>query len=103
MPAHHPPEELRDTIPRLYHLTSLAVVLAAVAEGAPFDHIRVRVGEEARAQARRAASWAPPVDDGYLHWSTTKDALAECMKLGLVDRVALPSKRGQVDAHRERT
>src|SRR6266550_1913276 len=93
----------RDTIPRMYHLTYLPVVLAAVAEGATLDGIRSLVWEEARAMSRRVGPVAPQPDDGYVHWSTTKDALGECMKLGLIEKAVVPSKRVQVDAHRGRT
>jgi len=87
----------------MYHLTYLPVVLAAVAEGATLDGIRSLVWEEARAMSRRVGPVAPQPDDGYVHWSTTKDALGECMKLGLIEKAVVPSKRVQVDAHRGRT
>lgn len=103
MSTESPLPELRDTIPRMYHLTYLPVVLVAIAGGLNFDTIRRRVWEEARAMSRRAGPVAPQIDDGYVHWSTTKDALGECMKLSLVERASLPSKRAQADAHRERT
>src|SRR6266550_3717443 len=103
MPSVQAANEPRDAIPRMYHLTYLPVVLEAVSEGASFDAIRRRVAEEARAMSRRVGLVARQPDDGYVHWSTTKDVLGECMKLGLIEKAVVPSKRVQVDAHRGRT
>lgn len=102
MPLAPTSSDVRDTIPRMYHLTYLPLVLEAVSDGASFDVVRKKVAEEARAMSRRLGPVARVPDDGYVHWTTTKDALGESMKLGLLERSPVPSKRAQVDAHRGR-
>lgn len=97
-------EAVRDTIPRIVHLPYLHAVLAGIRDGASFNRLRVIVWDSSRTVGRvaREGGDAQPLDDGTTHWSTTKDAIGECMKLGLVVRDPIPSKRALVAAHRER-
>ncbi|MGH8542344.1 MAG: hypothetical protein ACREX3_01580 [Gammaproteobacteria bacterium] len=92
----------RDTVPRVQHVPYFQTLLDGVGEEQSFDELRMSLRQAAVDLTRRAGGRvaASRVGDAYTAWSTTADALGELMRLGLVERKPLPSKRDNVDAHR---
>lgn len=87
-----------DTIPKLDQVSYLFDTLGLINEQSSFDAIRkelIRLLPEARRERVRAPD--------AMFWSNVRDALRELMRLGLVEKAALPSRTGQLDAHRNRT
>lgn len=85
-----------DTIPKLDQISYLFDSLGLVNEQLTFDEIRkelIRLLPEARREVVRAPE--------KMFWSNVRDALRELMRLGLVDKAALPSRTSQLDAHRD--
>lgn len=86
-----------DTIPKLDQVSYLFDTLGLISEQVSFDGIRKSLiwmlPEERRERA--AAS-------DTMFWSNVRDSLRELMKLGLVEKAALPSRTNQLDAHRGR-
>jgi hypothetical protein len=95
--------ELRDSIPRVQHIIYFQEVLQGISEGASFDALRSRLRLAAAELARRLEGrlTASRVEDAYTLWNPTVDAIAEMMRLGLVERQPLPSKRAKVDDYRD--
>ena len=86
-----------DTIPKLDQVSYLFDTLGLIHEQFSFDAIRqelIRMLPEGRRQRSRACE--------SMFWSNVRDALRELMRLGLVEKAALPSRMGQLDAHRNR-
>ncbi|MER9168526.1 hypothetical protein NKI12_14295 [Mesorhizobium australicum] len=86
-----------DTIPKLDQVNYLFETLGLISEQASFDDIRqelIRMLPEARRERARARD--------AMFWSNVRDSLRELMKLGLVEKAALPSRTNQLDAHRSR-
>lgn len=87
-----------DTIPKLDQISYLFDTLGLISEQLSFDSIRkelIRLLPEARKERARAPE--------AMFWSNVRDALRELMRLGLVEKAALPSRTDQLDAHRNRT
>jgi len=87
-----------DTIPKLDQVTYLFDTLGLISEQLSFEAIRkelIRLLPE----ERRERAGAPEA----MFWSNVRDALRELMRLGLVERASLPSRTGQLNAHRDRT
>jgi hypothetical protein len=93
----------KDTIPRVQHVFYFQAALEGVADGLTFDGVRARVRTVSNEMSRRPGSTSSRVADAYTLWSPTADAISELMRLGLVERRSLPSKRLHVDAHRDTT
>lgn len=87
-----------DTVPKLDQVSYLFDSLGFVSEQLTFDETRKEL-IRLRPEARRESVRAPET----MFWSNVRDALRELMRLGLVERAALPSRAGQLDAHRNRT
>jgi hypothetical protein len=86
-----------DTIPKLDQISYLFDTLGLISEQS-FDSIRkelIRLLPDARRERVRAPE--------AMFWSNVRDALRELMRLGLVEKAALPSRADQLDAHRNRT
>lgn len=87
-----------DTIPKLDQVTYLFDTLGLISEQLSFEEIRkelIRLLPEERRERARAPE--------AMFWSNVRDALRELMRLGLVERAPLPSRAGQLNAHRDRT
>lgn len=87
-----------DTIPKLDQVSYLFETLGLISEQVSFDGIRkylIRMLPEERRERARAPE--------AMFWSNVRDSLRELMKLGLVVKAALPSRTGQLDAHRGRS
>jgi hypothetical protein len=87
-----------DTIPKLDQVTYLFDTLGLISEQSSFDAIRkelIRLLPEARRERAKSPE--------AMFWSNVRDALRELMRLGLVEKAALPSRADQLDAHRSRT
>lgn len=87
-----------DTIPKLDQISYLFDSLGFIGEQLSFDAIRkelIRLRPETRRELVRATE--------TMFWSNVRDALRELMRLGLVEKAALPSRAGQLDVHRNRT
>jgi hypothetical protein len=93
----------KDTIPRVQHVLYFQAALKGIAEGLTFDGVRARIRVVSNEVSRRPGSTSSRVADAYTLWSPTADAISELMRLGLVERRSLPSKRLHVDAHRDTT
>lgn len=96
---------VRDTIPRVIHVPYFQETLDGIAAGESFDGLRLRLRQLSNELSRRAGNSpaSSRVADEFTLWSPTTDSIAELMRLGLVERHPLPSKRVHVDAHRETT
>lgn len=87
-----------DTIPKLDQVSYLFDTLGLIRDQFTFDAIRkelIRFLPEGRRERARAPE--------AMFWSNVRDALRELMRLGLIERASLPSRAGQLDAHRSRT
>jgi len=95
----------RDSIPRVQHISYFQAALEGIAEGLTFDVLRGCVRQVSNELSRRIGGGitASRLEDAYTLWSPTTDAIGELMKLDLVERRPLPSKRISVDAHRDTT
>jgi len=95
----------RDTIPRVTHVSYFYSVLEGIATGQCFDELRLRLRQLGNELSRRSGGNASTarIADSYTFWSPTADSISELMRLGLVERRPLPSKRVNVDAHRDAT
>lgn len=93
----------KDTIPRVQHVLYFQAALEGIAEGLTFDEVRARVRKVSNEVSRRPSGTSSRVADAYTLWSPTADAISELMRLGLVERRSLPSKRLHVDSHRDTT
>lgn len=93
---------VRDTIPRVQHLPYLQVLLDGIASGRTFDQLRADLRAAAATLSRRAGGQvaASRVSDAYAAWSVVADSLGELIRLGLLERRPVPSKRDSVDLHR---
>lgn len=93
----------RDTIPRVTHVSYFYSAIQGIATGLRFDDLRVRLRQLGNELSRRSGGTASTarISDSYTFWSPTADAIYELMRLGLVERRPLPSKRINVDAHRD--
>ena len=88
-----------DTVPKLDQVSYLFDTLGFVDDQRTFEGIRkglIDLRPESRIPLR-SRSAAPPF------WSNVRDALRELMRLGLVERSALPSRKSQLEAHSRRT
>jgi hypothetical protein len=96
---------VRDTIPRVIHVAYFQETLTGIVAGETFDGLRHRLRQVSNELSRRAGNSpaSSRVADEFTLWSPTADAVGELMRLGLVERQPLPSKRVHVDAHRETT
>ena len=76
-----------------------------IAAGLTFDGLRGRLREVSVDSARRFQGrvTSSRISDSHTFWSPTADSVEEVMRLGFVERRALPSKRANVDAHRDAT
>jgi hypothetical protein len=86
-----------DTIPKLDQVSYLFETLGLISEQVSFEGIRkhlIRMLPEGRRERARALE--------AMFWSNVRDSLRELMKLGLVEKTALPSRTNQLDAHRSR-
>jgi hypothetical protein len=86
-----------DTIPKLDQVSYLFETLGLIREQVSFDGIRKYL-IQMLPEARRGRATAPEA----MFWSNVRDSLRELMKLGLVEKAALPSTTNQLDAHRSR-
>jgi hypothetical protein len=92
------PDNSTDTIPKLDDVSYLFETLALIPEQVSFDGIRKHlIGMLPEVRRERATA------SKEMFWSNVRDSLRELMKLGLVERAALPSRTNQLDAHRGRT
>jgi hypothetical protein len=93
----------KDSIPRVQHIRYFQVILEGIADGHPFDRLRdlLRNASVEMALREEARAVGPRVDDGYTLWNPTAKAIGEMMRLGLVTPQPLPSKRSNVDSHRD--
>lgn len=87
-----------DTIPKLDQISYLFDSLGLIKEHLSFDAIRKEL-IDLLPEARRDLAKAPE----NMFWSNVRDALRELMRLGMVEKTALPSRKGQLDAHRNNT
>lgn len=94
-----------DTIPRVQHIPYFQAALNGIAAGLTFDGLRGRLREVSVDLARRFQGrvTSSRISDSHTFWSPTADSVEEVMRLGFVERRALPSKRANVDAHRDAT
>lgn len=94
---------VKDTIPRVTHVSYFHSVMQGIAGGLTFDELRLRVRQVSSELNRRTGGSATTarIADAYTLWSPTADAISELMRLGLVERRPVPAKRTNVDAHRE--
>jgi hypothetical protein len=86
-----------DTIPKLDQINYLFDALGLVRDQFTFDGIRkelIRMRPENDRTRNRVSQ--------NTFWSNARDVLRELMRLGLVNRTALPSRPVQLDAHRAR-
>ena len=91
------PRVKTDTIPKLDQISYLFDSLGFVSEQLSFDQIRKEL-IHLRPEARREIVKAPE----KMFWSNVRDSLRELMRLGLIEKAALPSRTSQLDAHRTR-
>src|SRR5438270_11992954 len=95
----------KDTIPRLQHLVPhMRDQLLRMRQPATFEQLRQRYISTvdqlvAEGKGRRTAS---RVGDRDAYWAPTTEVLAEAMRLGFVQRQALPSARRYLEAYRDR-
>src|SRR5260370_32931902 len=87
------------SVPRLYKLGYLQVALRQTAEGAPFERIR----QALIAYAAGDGGFLRGPQDPNAFWSPTQEALAELMRLKLLEQNPLPSERKYVDGYRAST
>lgn len=98
-------------IPRLQELTYVEAAALAVAEGKPFERIRLAILDRAEALARGtdhdgsfdAAKWQRRRTDAMSYVHNTVDVLKELMRLGWVERHVLPSTPRSAYAHADVT
>src|SRR5437588_242738 len=89
-------QDKTDTIPKLDQVAYLFDALGLIRDQFTFDSLRkelIRMRPESPSRNRITPN---------TFWSNARDVLRELMRLGLVNRVALPSRPTQLDAHRAR-
>lgn len=98
-------------IPRLQELTYVEAAALAVAEGKPFERIRLAILDRAEALARGTdhdgsfdvEKWQRRRADAMTYVHNTVDVLKELMRLGWVERHVLPSTPRSAYAHADVT
>jgi len=105
-------QQRTDTIPKLDNITYLFDTLGGVRDGLTFDEIRTMlISGRLAADREKLLDYSPGMtalrrldgkEDRTTYWSNARDALRELMRLGMVERAALPSTPLQVKVHRGR-
>ncbi len=95
-------------VPRLQELTYLEVTVSVLSAGGNFDAIREALAAHIRQKRERAVTTGNTAlirqerPDPLQHYSNAAQALAELMRLGLVEKATVPGSRAAASSYRRR-